>query len=285
MLNLTESLAMALDPVRMARAIGYKLDIWQQKLCRSIHPRILINVSRQAGKSFCVALISVHQALYTPDSLVLMVSPSLRQSSELFHTALDVYRRLDKPVAPEIENRLSLELENGSRILSLPGKEGTVRGLAGAKLICCDEASRVPDVMLAAIRPMLATSGGRLIAPSTPAGRRGWWWQAWEQGGDTWERYRVTADQCPRISKEFLAEERRALGPSWFAAEYMTEFTNVEGSIFPEAYLQRIITEEEHAWTIAPAAWNQPQESQSLWQIKPVPAGPQMTEYGIPAFP
>jgi hypothetical protein len=48
--------------------------------------------------------------------------------------------------APEIlaESVTRLELANGSRIVSLPGTEGTIRGYAAASLIVIDEAARVP---------------------------------------------------------------------------------------------------------------------------------------------
>lgn len=54
---------------------------------------------------------------------------------------------------------------------------------------------------------MLSVSNGRLIAMSTPAGKRGWWWEAWDQGGDDWEQIRIPADQCPRINAAWLAAE------------------------------------------------------------------------------
>ncbi len=252
-------LAHRLDPVLMAEAAGYILDDWQQTLCRSKHPRILLNIHRQGGKSLVCAIVALHTAMYEPGSPVLMVSPSLRQSSELFRTALSIYRALDKPVAPEIENRLSLELENNSRLISLPGSESTIRGLSGVRLIVADEASRIPDTLLAAIRPFLAISNGRLIAPSTPAGRRGWWYEAWEHGGDTWERYQVKASECQRISRAFLDDERRALGPNVYAREYECSFDDDELSVFSEELIQRCITKEQSSWAakIPPPAWAQ----------------------------
>jgi hypothetical protein len=42
----------------------------------------------------------------------------------------------------------------------------------------------------------------------------------------------VTADQCPRISPEFLEEERRTLPARWFAQEYMCRFEDVDDSVF-----------------------------------------------------
>jgi hypothetical protein len=156
-------------------------------------------------------VLAVHTALYEPDSLILLLSPTLRQSQELFKKCLSLYRTADKPVSPESETALTLTLENGSRIVSLPGKEGTVRGYSGVRLLAIDEAARVPDDLYASVRPMLAVSGGRLVALSTPFGTRGWWYEAW-RSEEPWERYRITAEECPRISSEFLSEERRNVG-------------------------------------------------------------------------
>src|SRR5215213_6349159 len=99
------------------------------------------------------------------------------------------YRRLGRPVPAATENKLSLELANGSEVHALPGDEGGIRGFSGVTLLLVDEASRVPDQLMAAVRPMLAVSGGRLVTMSTPWGKRGWWHEEWANGGDGWKRY------------------------------------------------------------------------------------------------
>jgi len=88
--------------------------------------------------------MSIGQAVTAPGSLTLLVSPSLRQSTELFRTVMGYFRKLSD--APEIlaESVTRLELANGSRIVSLPGTEGTIRGYAAASLIVIDEASWAP---------------------------------------------------------------------------------------------------------------------------------------------
>ncbi len=148
--------------------------------------------------------------------------------------------------APELslESATRLELANGSRIVALPGSESTTRGYSAPRLILVDEASRVDDDLYAALRPMLATSNGRLIALSTPWGRRGWWFNAWEHGGDTWQRFRVPATECPRISAEFLAEELRELGPMRFASEYECQFVDTDEQFFPSALIERALSDE-----------------------------------------
>jgi hypothetical protein len=91
---------------------------------------------------------------------------------------------------------------------------------------------------------MLATTGGRLLTLSTPAGRRGWWFEAWEDGGPSWERYEVPASSVPRIPASFLEEERRAL-PAWiYRSEYECSFEDLEDALFGYELVQSSITDE-----------------------------------------
>jgi hypothetical protein len=242
-------LAMALDRVAFARAVGIEPDRWQEDVLRSTATRILLNCARQSGKSTVTGVLAVHAALYEPGSLVLLLSPTLRQSQELFKKCLSLYRTVDKPVAPESETALTLSLENGSRVVSLPGKEGTVRGYSGVRLLAIDEAARVPDDLYASVRPMLAVSGGRLVALSTPFGTRGWWYEAW-RSSESWERYEVPATQVPRISPEFLEEERRNVGEWWFRQEYFCEFLDSESQPFRREDIEEMFKEEVEGWAL-----------------------------------
>jgi hypothetical protein len=231
MATVATDLRLALDRVLFAEELGVHPDDWQRGLLRSASTRVLLNCSRQSGKSTMAALIALHRALYYPDSLVLCLAPSLRQSQELFSKIAHFYRDLDRPVSPQGERRLSLELQNGSRIITLPGTEKTIRGFSGVALLLVDEAARVDDELYYAVRPMLAVSGGSLIMLSTPYGKRGVFFEEWTEG-DEWERYEIPATQCPRISPEFLEEERRSKPEWYFAQEYGCEFRETEDQLF-----------------------------------------------------
>ena len=137
--------------------MGFTPDPWQTEVLRSDSKRILLNCSRQSGKSTVTAIMALHTGLYRPGSLILCLSPTLRQSGELFHNVSRFYG-VDPAVPSKSESALKLELENGSRIISLPGKEQNVRGYAGVTLLIVDEAARVPDDLYYAVRPMLAVS-------------------------------------------------------------------------------------------------------------------------------
>src|SRR5262245_3789863 len=221
MTGMAGDISRALDPVLLALDVGIEPDPWQAEVLRAQPRRLLMLCSRQAGKSTVSALLALHTALYTPSALVLLVSPSLRQSGELFRVTMGFYQRLAGVVPLKMESALRAEFENGARIISLPGTEKTVRGLSRASLVCVDEAARIEDSLMGALRPMLATSkDGQFIMLSTPAGRRGEFYRYWTEGGDDWHRVEVAADQCPRISKQFLEEERRVLGEQRFSEEY-----------------------------------------------------------------
>src|SRR5829696_3247637 len=200
-----KDLRLALNRVSFAEKLGIVPDAWQEDFLRSSADRVLLNCCRQSGKSTMTGLIALHRALYYPGSLILCLAPALRQSQELFGKVLSFYRDLGRPVSPRGERKLSLELENGSRIVMLPGSEKTIRGFSGAALLILDEAVRVADELYFAVRPMLAVSGGALIMLSTPYGKRGIFYDEWTRGLG-WERYEVPASQCPRISEEFLEE-------------------------------------------------------------------------------
>ena len=212
------------DPVVFARQLGFEPDPWQADVLRSKAPQLLLNNSRQAGKSTVAAIAALHMATYKPKSLQLLISPTERQSKELFRTVMDLVERL--PVKPRLdeENVLSLQLQNRSRIVALPSNPAGVRGYANVARIIEDEAAFVGDDMANAVSPMLAVSGGQYWMMSTPNGRRGHFFEAWERGGGDWARVHVTASQVSRIDPAWLARKRDELTRAGNYALYQQEY-------------------------------------------------------------
>jgi hypothetical protein len=232
-LSTEQFLALSFDPALVLELSGMKPDQWQRDFLRSQAPRVLLNCCRQAGKSTAVAALALHTALFRPASLVLLLSRTERQSGELFRKVIRFYKELDRPVPSAAESALSLELANGSRVVSLPGNEETIRSFSGVALLVIDEAARVPDELYKAVRPMLAVSRGRLICLSTPFGRQGFFFHAWTGDAD-WLRFEVPADQVSRISREYLDHELRELGSSWYNQEFLCSFETLEGLVYAE---------------------------------------------------
>jgi Terminase large subunit, T4likevirus-type, N-terminal len=249
MTGMAQDLLLALDCDRFARAAGLEgaLDDWQRRVLEASESKVLMNCSRQSGKSTTAALLALRVALYQPDALVLLVSPSMRQSSELFRRTLGFYHALPEPKpAVAAESALRMELRGGSRIISLPGSERTTRGYSRAAAVILDEAARVPDELIASLRPMQATSaaGRKFVALSTPFGRRGWFFEQWQKAGAdrTWLRVEIPAKRCPRISEEFLEEQLEELGPRAYSEEYECQFQDDGQALFTGAIIERAFT-------------------------------------------
>ena len=223
------------------RKLGFDPDPKQALVLRSESKRGVLNCTRQWGKSTITAAKAVYEAVRRKESLTLVVSPSGRQSGEFVRKAAGFARRLGMRTKGDGTNEMSLEFPNRSRIIGLPGSEETIRGFSSVSLLLVDEASRVPDDLYMAVRPMLAASSGALWLMSTPCGKRGFFYEAWERGGPEWERIRAPGTECVRIEREFLEEERKTVGTRRFQQEYMCEFVGTEGGMFERDLVERAI--------------------------------------------
>lgn len=235
----------ATDPVAFARACmeGAEPDDWQKRFLRSKSKRVMLNCSRQVGKSTLTAVKALHRALYKPKSLILCLAPSERQSKEFFGKVSDHYQNLGLGKPSDAERVLGMRFDNGSRIEALPANEKTIRGFSGVEMLILDEASRILDDFYGTVRPMMAVSKGDLYLLSTPFGQQGFFHKEWTEGAN-WERYRVTALDCPRISKEFLDEERRTTPRWWFNQEYMCSFEDVANALLTHDEIAGAISED-----------------------------------------
>lgn len=241
---LKDDMLLALDPVAFSRSIGIDPDPWQAEVLRYEGKRLLLNCCRQSGKSTTTAIKALHTALYKPKSLILLASPSLRQSQELFRKVRDGLTALkDAPRLLE-DNKLSLTLANYSRIVSLPGDQATVRGYSGVTLILEDEAAQVSDEFYQAILPMLIINQGQLVCMTTPYGKRGHFFEEWTNGGDEWKRIEITATECPRMTAEQLEQQRRSMGDMFYRQEFECQFVDTVEQTFSYDSIQRAFSDE-----------------------------------------
>jgi phage FluMu gp28-like protein len=242
--SLTDDLACALDPVVFARSLGVEPDPWQAKVLRSPARQQILCCSRQSGKSTTVAILALHEAVYVPGSLVLVLGKVLQQARELFRKVMDLYARIEGDAPADVENRNTLELANGSRIVVIAAVEANIRGFSAVSLLLVDEAAWVPDLVYEALRPMLIVSGGRVVLLSTTNGRRGFFFQEWENGGADWQRTMITWQDCPRITPERIAQERRQIPASRFRAEYECQFVEVDDGAFAYDDVQAALSDD-----------------------------------------
>jgi hypothetical protein len=273
---LTESLSATLAPRQYLRSLGFNPFPWQDWALDQSIRRLLLNCCRQAGKSTVIAAKAAHKAKFFPGSLIILISPSERQSKELMRKVEDfISHDPSFPAASEEDNQLSKEFKNHSRIVALPGSEKTIRGISGPTLIIIDEASRIPDDLYKAIRPMMAGADTELILMTTPFGKRGIFHDAWDRskrwtkieviGQDILGRFPneqvyaemrrnqgIRACYSPRHDIEFLTEELEEMGEWWYRQEYGGEFMDPIDSVFNMEDVRAAVVRDTPAITFGP---------------------------------
>jgi hypothetical protein len=240
------SVPMAMDGVLtfVSSRLGFVPDARQTEVLTSGAKRGILNCTRQWGKSTVAAAMAVHRAFTVEDSLVVVASPTERQSAEFVRKASRMVRKLGIKPRGDGDNATSLLFPNGSRIVGLPGTEGTVRGFSAVSLLLIDEASRVQDEMYKSLRPMLAVGGGDLWLMSTPYGKRGFFYDTWADGGEEWLRVTVKGPECERIAGSFLEEEKRAMGMQWYEQEYLCAFVDSAANMFGRDLVMGAMSED-----------------------------------------
>ena len=220
--NLSE-VAYLIDPALWVRGVvGVEPTKWQEDFLRA--PRgasILALTARQCGKTTTAAWAMAHGALFVPGSLSVVACPAQRQSAEAVRRVREaVVKAGSKLVA---DNVYGIELTNGSRVLALPGSDDSIRGLTVDAWIVADEAARLSNDLIAALRPMRARRPeARFAMLSTAWSRSDPFWMAWASDDPSWIRLKATADTADTpFDAAFLEKERRALGEHEFKREYL----------------------------------------------------------------
>jgi hypothetical protein len=231
------------------KRLQFEPDERQTEVLLSGAKRGILNCTRQWGKSTIGAAMAVHRAYTEKSCTVLVASPSGRQSGELVLKAEAMLGVMGISAQGDGNNERSLALPNGSRIVGLPENPEKIRGFSAVSLLLIDEAAQVEEAMYKALRPMLAVSDGDLWLMSTPYGKQGFFYERWEHGGPDWLRFSVKATECPRISKDFLEEERREMGAAWFGQEYMAEFVDNGSAVFGRDLVEAALDDDlEPLW-------------------------------------
>src|SRR5689334_19955024 len=95
--------AFAISPPLIMKMAGLSPDPWQAEILRRRPSRLLLNCARQAGKTQVVAAAALDNAMMDDNSLVLLLSPSERQSKELFLRVMQINTAMGTGMEPESE--------------------------------------------------------------------------------------------------------------------------------------------------------------------------------------
>lgn len=239
-MSLVADIRAALDPAALFReAFGNEPHDWQRDYLRET--RNVVNLKgRQVGASQGAAGLAIHSCRYFPNTNAVIVSPTLKQSTEITTKArIGLYALGIRLVQ---DSASVIRLANGSRIVSLPGTPRSVRGWT-ARLLILDEAAYIAPETFTAARALVAT-GGRLVVQSTPADEAGDFYELVTDPPVGWAQFNVPSASVSSISAEFLTTERRSMSPDEYAREYECRFGKAGASIFTMQRLNDLVLSE-----------------------------------------
>ena len=185
----------------------------------------LILCSRRAGKTFSAAALAAHRALNYPNTDVLFCAPTESQAKECIRICKQLI--IGAGCGSEIRNFFNLEVQckNSSRIMGLQTQRpDNLRG-KGANVIIFDEGATISDEAFETLLPVLsATERPKFVALSTAKGKSGWFYDMWTDPEEESVKIKLSAYDCPHISKQFLEKAKKRMSPTTFEREYLCEF-------------------------------------------------------------
>jgi len=226
--------------IEIAAELGIVLDPWQRAPLLTELDALML-VTRQGGKGMVASLLALEKLLEAGTTTVI-ISKADRQAKRLLKRVKRLLSLLSDVPPAVVDSTYALELRNGAELLALPGSEETVRGIEAVDLLIIDEGALVPDELYQAVYPMLATTNGRCVGLTTPRGKRGWFWQEWSGGNETWHRTKITAPDIPRIDPAWLDQTRRRLGEWMYRQEFLCEFVDLEDQFFSSEIVDRAVS-------------------------------------------
>jgi len=200
--------------------------------------RVLV-AGRRFGKSRLAESELVEQALKKPGSRSVYLAPSRVQAKQILWQGLK--ERVPREwIRTKNETSLQLTLINGS-VVQLAGADysDSLRGIS-ADLIVVDEFCFVQDFQsqMAALRPMLGTTQGRMLLISTPAGGGNYAHELYERAGTEeavdWERFTFTSVDGGWIPESEVESQRATMDAALFRQEYFASFETLSGICYPE---------------------------------------------------
>ena len=220
-MNSLRETAYRIDPALwVSEVLGLEPAAWQAEYLRApLGASILALTARQVGKTTTAAWAIAHYMLFTPGGLSVIACPAQRQSAEAVRRVRDSLIKVGAEL--KVDNVYGLELKNGSRVLALPGSDDSIRGLTVDGWIVADEAARLDNDLISALRPMRARTRARFAMLSTAWSRTDPFWTAWSDDDPSWLRLKATADVPGLFAPAYLEQERRALGEHSFNREYL----------------------------------------------------------------
>jgi hypothetical protein len=237
------------------------LDDWQREFIECKTDKILV-AGRQTGKSEAQAYDAAQFAVDNEGTTTLIISKTERQSQEMIIKVLQFLQEyhpktIGKGTHKPLKSVIWIRKDGGkwSRVMCQPiglAAEG-IRGYTIHKLVV-DEAQLPSQDTYDAVLPMLMTTGGKISLSGTPQGKRGFFWEAFQNKTGLWKVFHVNSEEVvnkrpiteswPEWKKiaalEFQAKMRSIMSDKRYRQEFMAEFIEDLDQVFSDKWIDEV---------------------------------------------
>jgi hypothetical protein len=221
------------------------LDPWQSAYIASPGNNFLL-CGRQVGKSTAASIkaveLAVHQFKKGEDILIIAFTESqaFNLFAKCYNYAESRYSKLISKKAKEKPTKHEFTINGVKIICKAAGIMG--EGLRGPtiKKIFIDEPRNMNDAVFDAVSPMVSVIGGSIDLLGTPGGKDGFFYQC--SNREDFTKFYVSAEDCPRHSKEFLQREKETKSQLVYSQEYLAMFLDDLKRLYTDAWIERVCT-------------------------------------------
>lgn len=209
---------------------------------------IVMNTSRQAGKTSAATVIILHFALFNKNKDIAILANKGSQAREILSRIQMAYEYLPEFLKGGVKqwNKGSVEFENGSKIVAAASSSTAIRGNSKA-MVYIDETAFVPhwDEFSASVLPVLSSGKeSRLILTSTPCGLNHFYeyCEGAKNGTNGFWYIEVPWDKVPGRDEAWKQKTLAILkfDQQKFDVEYCCEFVGSSGTLLSGACLKRL---------------------------------------------
>jgi len=217
------------------------LDPWQLDYINSTDTNCFLLCARQVGKSAACSIKMGKIACEKPSSKILMIAYTENQAYLLFFKTLQYIQAVHPDMickGAKKPTKHQIHLKNNSVIMCYAaGNAGdSVRGMTLTNLVI-DEAASMAREVADSTFPMISVTGGKIDLLSTPKGEIGFFYECSKRAD--FKKFYVSAEDCPRHSKEFLELQKQTMSKNSYMQEYCAVFISDLRRLFDEETIKQ----------------------------------------------
>jgi len=234
--------------------IPFEMYPFQENIVRTIHDNrfTICKLPRQSGKSTTMISYLLHHVLFNQDKKVAILANKLTTARELLQRLKKSYENLPKWLQQGIVewNKLSIHLENGSKVIASSTSSSAVRGDTYS-IILLDEFAFVPNNIAEdffnSVYPTISSGKStKVVVVSTPKGMNMFYkmWKNAEKDKNSYVPIEVHWNEIPGRDQKFKEETIRNTSERQWMQEFECTFLGSEDTLISSAKLATMVFDD-----------------------------------------